>query len=377
MKTPTKDLFDDSTMSFGEHLEALRSHLIKALIGLVIAVLFCLWIGDRLVDQIRRPIDVALKRYSEANVDREFAEVKAGKQTFWNGVRRFFGMDPLAEEPVEVVAEGEPPLPDPDTTSDTITVHLSKDELLRALHHSDPSHFPAPPPPPVAAANGTLLAPVAAPGEIALKLRAPQFAQFQATVEQSRRAVTLNVQEAFMVYLKVSLVAGVILASPWIFYQLWQFVAAGLYPHERSYVYVFGTMSLALFLIGAAFCFYLVFPFVLKYLLGFNAELKLHPQIRLSEWISFAVILPLMFGVSFQLPLVMLFLERIGILTSQQYLANARLAILVIAIIAMILTPSDPVSMLLMFFPLIGLYFLGVWLCNHLPRRQPLGELAS
>src|SRR5690606_21583449 len=88
---------------------------------------------------------------------------------------------------------------------------------------------------------------------VTLTLQASEFAQFQATVEQSRRAVTLKVEEAFMTYLKVSLIAAVVLSSPWIFYQMWQFVAAGLYPHERKYVYFFGGLSLILFLIGAAF----------------------------------------------------------------------------------------------------------------------------
>ncbi len=89
------------------------------------------------------------------------------------------------------------------------------------------------------------------------------------------------------------------------------FVAAGLYPHERKYIYIYLPMSLFLFTGGAVFCFYAVFPFVLKFLLSFNAMLDVNPQIRLSEWINFAVMLPVMFGVSFQLPLVMLFLERI------------------------------------------------------------------
>ncbi|MEQ9066602.1 MAG: twin-arginine translocase subunit TatC, partial [Gimesia chilikensis] len=109
--------------------------------------------------------------------------------------------------------------------------------------------------------------------------------------------VTLAVQEAFTtIYLKVSFVAGLVLASPWVIYQIWLFVAAGLYPHERKYVYIYLPISIFLFLGGALFCFYAVFPFVLNFLLGFNKLLGVNPQIRLSEWISFAITLPLMFG---------------------------------------------------------------------------------
>ena len=80
-----------------------------------------------------------------------------------------------------------------------------------------------------------------------------------------------------------------------------------------------------------------------------------------------AMMLPLMFGVSFQLPLVMLFLERIGIFKAQDYREQWRMAVLVIAIVSMLLTPADPMSMLLMMFPLIFLYYLGIWLCDYTP----------
>jgi sec-independent protein translocase protein TatC len=185
------------------------------------------------------------------------------------------------------------------------------------------------------------------------------------------KPITLNVQEAFMTYLKVALIGGVVLTSPWIFYQVWLFVAAGLYPHEQRYVFVFLPFSLALFLGGILFCFYLVFPFVLTFLLGFNDWLGVSPQIRLSEWISFAVMLPLLFGVSFQLPLVMLFLNQLSIADTELYRSKRRVAILVIAILSMMLTPADPASMVLMMLPLIVLYELGIWLCQYMTNRNP------
>lgn len=180
-----------------------------------------------------------------------------------------------------------------------------------------------------------------------------------------------------MTYLKVSLIAAIIISSPWIFFQMWQFVAAGLYQHERKFVYIYGAMSLVLFIAGAAFCFYAVFPFVLEFLLGFNANIKVTPQIRLSEWISFAVMMPLMFGISFQLPLVMRFLTAISIFDVETYRSKRRLSILVIAFLSMILTPADPFSMLLMMFPLVFLYELGILLCQYAGATNPFeGEAA-
>jgi sec-independent protein translocase protein TatC len=137
-------------------------------------------------------------------------------------------------------------------------------------------------------------------------------------------------------------------------------------------------VSIGLFLGGAAFCFYVAMPVMLDFLLSFNRMLELTPQLRMSEWVSFAITLPLMFGVSFQLPVVMLFLERISILSVSTYRANRRLAILVISILAMVLTPTaDPGSMMLMFVPLVGLYELGILMCSRAAAKGPFNERQS
>ena len=220
---------------------------------------------------------------------------------------------------------------------------------------------------------GQLALPPQNPNErrVTLQLAAGEFAVFRETADRMSKPITLNVQEAFMTYLKVALVGGVVFASPWIFYQVWLFVAAGLYPHEQKYVYVFLPCSLVLFMGGALFCFFLVFPFILHFLLSFNDWLEVTPQIRLSEWISFAVMLPLLFGISFQLPLVMLFLERLSIFDATVYREKRRVATLVISIISMLLTPADPASMVMMMMPLILLYALGSWLCRYMASRNP------
>jgi sec-independent protein translocase protein TatC len=103
--------------------------------------------------------------------------------------------------------------------------------------------------------------------------------------------------------------------------------------------------------------------------------LGIDPDPRINEWLGFVLLLPVGFGVAFQLPLVMLFLERIGVLTVKDYYSYWRVAILVIFVIAAVLAPPDPYSMLLMAFPLTFLYFGGILLCKFLPRRQhPFGE---
>ena len=164
-----------------------------------------------------------------------------------------------------------------------------------------------------------------------------------------------------MIYLKAAMLTGIILASPMIFRELWMFVAAGLYPHERRYVHIFFPFSIGLFLAGVLMAFFIAIPIVLKFLMGFNAYTNTDPQQRMEEFFSFVLFLPLAFGVGFQLPLVMLFVNRIGLVSVQTFKKQWRIAILVIFIIAMILTPSpDIASMSLMALPMALLYFGGI-----------------
>ena len=184
------------------------------------------------------------------------------------------------------------------------------------------------------------------------------------------RVQTLNAHEGFMIWLKAAFIAGFVIGSPWIFFQVWAFVAAGLYPHERKYVYIYLPFCLALFFGGAAMAFFVVMEPVLDFLFSYNRMMAIDPDPRISEWLGFVLFLPIGFGIAFQLPLVMLMLQRIGIFTTKAYLAKWRVAILVIFIIAMFLTPADPLSMLLLGGPLTVLYFLGILLCRFMPRNK-------
>jgi sec-independent protein translocase protein TatC len=189
------------------------------------------------------------------------------------------------------------------------------------------------------------------------------------------RFQVLNAQEAFMIWLKASLMAGLVLASPYVFYQLWVFVAAGLYPHEKHYVYIYLPLSLGLFFGGAALAFLFVFDPVLDFLFTFNKGMNADFDPRIGEWLGFVLILPLGFGIGFQLPLVMLFINRIGLVSIDLYIAQWRIAVLTIFVIAMVLTPAEPISMMLMAMPLCLLYVMGIGLCKFMPKgRNPFAE---
>jgi sec-independent protein translocase protein TatC len=194
----------------------------------------------------------------------------------------------------------------------------------------------------------------------------------KAADDQHVKLIATGTTDPFIIYVKVSLLVGFILVSPLIFREMWLFVAAGLYPHERRYVYTFLPFSIGLFLAGAMMAFFVAFPPVLKFLLSFNEFLGIAPEPRISEWLTFVLFLPLAFGIGFQLPLVMLFVHRLGLVSVHTYLVQWRVAVLVILVTATLLCPSpDLYSMLLMAGPMVVLYFGGIALCHYSAKRRP------
>jgi sec-independent protein translocase protein TatC len=192
-------------------------------------------------------------------------------------------------------------------------------------------------------------------------------------VELPDNIISLAPLETITIYFMVCLVTGLVIASPWVFYQAWAFVGAGLYRHERHYVKRYLPISLGLFLSGVFLCFFFALPLTLQFLLEFNVWLGVAPTLRLSEWMSFATILPLVFGICFQTPLIMLFLERINVFTVDDYRAKRRFAILVIVVAAAVLTPGqDPISMGLLSIPMVLLYELGIVLIGSRARPKTL-----
>ncbi|MFT5301077.1 MAG: sec-independent protein translocase protein TatC [Mariniblastus sp.] len=188
----------------------------------------------------------------------------------------------------------------------------------------------------------------------------------------------LGVGEGFSVWLKAGLFSGLVIAGPWVFWQIWMFVGSGLYPHEKKHMHVFLPISILLFVAGVLLAFYFVFQPVLGFLFSFNRSMGIAPQMRINDWLSFVMFLPLGFGIAFQLPLVMLFMNRIGLFTVEAYMSKWRVAVVVIFVIAMLLTPADPISMLLLAIPLTFLYFLGVGMCRWMPgASNPFGEEAT
>lgn len=460
-----EDLFRESTMTFGEHLEELRKCLFRAIIGLAIGFVIGLFLGNHVVKLIQDPLEKALTKHYVNLSQKEVANrlkgmASEGQQTAYSadGAAQFIAsqqmlVDEYLISPRDVLmqvpgslrrirerreaslqrlaaihaklrrAVGEAdeekitdeertfllqmgpqftaevankPTQDAASPSDSSTSRdpLQLSAALERLAQADwetavdretwgvlseavgsmeaslrqsMDHLNAL----IRSYDLTAEAVGRAPGGLVDNGELIHIFAWRPAKDDSRvRAKSLSAHEAFSIYIKASLLVGAILSAPWVFLQIWSFVAAGLYRHERKFVYTFLPFSLALFFAGAAMAFFYVFEPVLTFLFQFNEWMGIQLEPRISDWLSFVLILPLGFGIGFQLPLVMLFLERIGIFTVKDYLSQWKMAVLVIFVLSAILTPPDPSSQTLMAVPLCLLYFGGMLLCKFFPRNR-------
>ena len=246
-----QDLFSEEqtmvTMSFGEHIEELRVRLILALIGLFVGVVIVfvppLDLGWRVMKKMEEPAKVALAEFYRDEYDRKAKKAEEDKEV---------------SKPLQAVVEAgeffselkklapKLDLPEPDTLRDK-TLILPMQFVAAGL---------------IKAVEGS-------------------------TVQIDQSLVSLAPLETLTIFFMVCLVSGLVVASPWVFYQIWAFVAAGLYRHERGYVQKYLPFSLGLFLAGVFLCFWFVLPITLSFLLQFNVWLGVAPTLRLSEWMSF------------------------------------------------------------------------------------------
>ena len=300
-------LFDEErtmvTMSLGDHIEELRRRLIRALFGLFAGVILTLIpplnLGRLVAHQLQDPAQRTLVAFHSEQASKRAAEA-------------------------DTAASYTP-----------ISVRIP----AQAFAHAIRQVFPDIPAPREGSLTGRYV-------ELPQEMRdSGLIPALSAHGEPHDSLIALGPMEPAIIFFKVCLVTGAIISSPWIFYQVWAFIAAGLYRRERMLVYRFLPYSLGLFLAGVFLCFFAVLPLTLRFLLEFNVWLGATAMLRLSEWMSFATVLPLVFGLCFQTPLVMLFLSMIGILTATDYRSKRRFAILVIVIAAFAVLTSSGLDM--------------------------------
>ena len=363
-----EDLFNQSSMSFLEHLDELRVCMIGAIMcvvaGLLISVIplgFAPSMATMAVDYVQRPLKKSLENYHilqsqkllekkrQELLDLGYSEEVAAIPATKRMTAKTFYIYPQDLETLRGAG----------VEATTLALPAYEKERLDGLRQVDNfASFKTKVP------TKTTLAGVD-PSEPVSVILWEKIADDPRT-----KARSLSVQESFLIFLKTAIFLGVVIGSPGVFYYFWRFVGAGLYPSEKKYVYRFLPLSVALFLAGFSLAFFVVFEFVLSFLFRFNAGMNIEPDARISEWLNFALLIPVAFGAAFQLPLAMFVLERLQIFTVEVYMKKWRVAIFSVACVAMLITPPDPWSMIFMLMCLIVLYFSGVGLCKLFPAPK-------
>jgi len=181
---------------------------------------------------------------------------------------------------------------------------------------------------------------------------------------------TLAPAQGITSYIKIALVSGLILSSPWVFYQLWMFVAAGLYPNEKRYVYVAVPFSVALFVAGALFFIFVVAEVSLGFLIRVDRWLELKSNWTFPKYVTFVTTLMLVFGIAFQTPIAIFFLNRTGLVSVRALCRSRKFVLLAVFIVAAMATPPDVVSQITLAIPLYLLFELGILLSYLASRRK-------
>jgi sec-independent protein translocase protein TatC len=186
---------------------------------------------------------------------------------------------------------------------------------------------------------------------------------------EGERLVFLGITDAFILYVKVALLAGLFLASPFVLYQIWRFVAPGLYSRERRHAFPFIFFGTLFFLGGGMFAYFVAFPFALEFLIQMGSEFE--PQITVDRYYRFLLYIIFGLGVMFELPIVIFFLARIGVVTPRFLMRHFRWAVLIIFVMAAFITPTpDIVNLCLFAVPTIVLYLLGVAAAALVARKE-------
>lgn len=201
-----------------------------------------------------------------------------------------------------------------------------------------------------------------------------ECAAIPSVLEPAKKLVYTSAIEPMMVYIKVAMYGGAFAAAPWILYQLWQFIAPGLYKKERRVVVPFLFFGTLLFYAGGAFCFFLVMPAAFPAMLQFASSGTMVPMLSISEQLSLVMAMLLGFGVVFEVPVIIAFLSMVGLVTADWLVKYRRYAIIFNVIAAAIITPTgDPLNLALMAVPMIVFYEIGIILARLLGKKKQAG----
>ena len=194
---------------------------------------------------------------------------------------------------------------------------------------------------------------------------------FPFLVKPAGQLVFTSPLDGFSAYMTIAAVMGFILSLPVTLFQVWAFVGGALRPDEKKAIYFFGPLSLLFFLLGVIFSYFVAIPLTYRFLMSFSSQ-YMQPMITVSNYMGFLANMIIAFGVTFELPLVLAFLAKIGIASPEFLRQKRRHAIMIIFLIATIITPPDVVSQVLLAIPLIILYEVGIFFVRYVYKHKTL-----
>ena len=333
-------------MSFLEHLDELRSRLIRSLAFVFIAATACWFVSDRIYRFLAVPVERAL-----AEAQRRQVPVDG-----LTGNERILPLTSVKENDVgryifpEEINFGAGVIP----AGVSVTARVARDAHgVLGLFTDEPLY-----------AGATVI-------PKGVRLPVDFTVMPDAITGVNDKLIVTSAIEPFSLYVKVSIYAAICLSVPFLLWQIWAFVSPGLYPHERAYVTPFILLSTLSFLIGAAFAYYIIFPPAARYLLGLGTDFRL--LLKADEYFDFIILIMLGMGVVFQMPAITYVLARIGLVTAGFMVKIWKTAMIVILIAAALLSPTaDIANMMLFAAPMFALYVVSIfvaWIFNK-PRTS-------
>ncbi|GAB4172268.1 MAG: hypothetical protein Tsb0017_27150 [Geothermobacteraceae bacterium] len=202
-------------------------------------------------------------------------------------------------------------------------------------------------------------------------------APVKTALPEGHSLVFINATEPFFTYMKLGALAGFLVALPIIFWQVWAFVAPGLYSHEKRYAIPFVFASCLCFGIGTYFGFFFVFPQIFTFLIGFGLDGSLAPMLSMGGYLSFATKLLFAFGMVFELPIIIFFLARMGVVDHKWLAARRKYALVIGFVIGAVLTPPDVFSQTALALPFVILYEVGILVARFFGKKKTEEEFDS
>jgi sec-independent protein translocase protein TatC len=322
-------------MSFLEHLDELRSRLIRSLAFVFIAATLCWFVSDRIYAFLAVPINRALAEAQRRQVpingltgNEKILPLNAVKE---NDLGRY-----IFSEETKIGTSVIPP-------GTSVMARVAKDTQGQLALFTEEALY----------AGNTII-----PKGVRLPVDFKALPEDYAGI--SDKLVVNSLIDPFSLYVKVSLYAALCLSVPFLLWQIWAFVSPGLYPHERGYVTPFIALSSISFVLGAAFAYKIIFPPAARYLLGLGQDFRL--LLKADDYFDFIIIVMLGMGIVFQMPAITYVLARIGLVTARFLVKIWKTALIVILIAAAVLSPTNDIpNMLLFAAPMIALYIVSIF----------------